>query len=340
VLKYLLADVADASGAIEAMLRFRRWMPQGWLPTLAYHRIVDDAEQQPFDRGVIDATPSEFERQIATLQRYFNLVGVSDLADHVTKGRALPDNAALVTFDDGYRECSTRVLPALLAAGARATFFVSTDFIEQRKVFWWDRISYLVRSCAQPRLELRYPTRMELALEGGAEPAVRALLGVVKSSPELDIGRFLDELAVAASVTWNDSLERRLADGLVMTWDDVKTLHRAGMDVQSHTRTHRILQHLRPEELVSELDGSRDDLEQQLGERVRCISYPVGRPISPFPAIVEAVRNAGYELGFSSGVGWRLRAFHPLDMGRILVDRELEESRFRALLAHPFFAAH
>jgi peptidoglycan/xylan/chitin deacetylase (PgdA/CDA1 family) len=49
--------------------------------------------------------------------------------------RSLPDRAALLTFDDGYRSMRTVALPWLLRFGYPAVFFVPTDFIGGRNTF-------------------------------------------------------------------------------------------------------------------------------------------------------------------------------------------------------------
>ncbi len=82
-----------------------------------------------------------------------------------------------------------------------------------------------------------------------------------------------------------------------MTWDHVRELKQGGMDVQSHTRTHRVLQTLSERELSDELTGSRSDLERELGERPRALAYPVGNPPLDSSPIRKALEQAGYEIG-------------------------------------------
>jgi peptidoglycan/xylan/chitin deacetylase (PgdA/CDA1 family) len=124
-----------------------------------------------------------------------------------------------------------------------------------------------------------------------------------------------------------------------MTWDQVKALRTAGMDVQSHTSTHRVLQTVPEEELLSELGSAREVLEGVLGEPVRAISYPVGKPLRYTPHIRNAVRAAGYELGFSNGTGVNHRwDFDPLDARRISLDVSLSDAFFRAMMALPYLA--
>src|ERR1044071_10430366 len=96
---------------------------------------------------------------------------------------------------------------------------------------------------------------------------------------ELDVERFLDGLAAALAVDWSPELEARHAEQLIMPWDQVRALARAGMDVESHCRRHRVLQTLDDAMLEDELVGSRRELEAQLGRPVRALAYPVGRGV-------------------------------------------------------------
>jgi hypothetical protein len=141
-------------------------------------------------------------------------------------------------------------------------------------------------------------------------------------------------------VPWDRETERRYADEMVLTWDQVRALRQAGMEIHSHTRTHRVLQTVPVRDLAWELLGARQDVEEQLGERISGISYPVGHPIASTPAIRAAVNDAGYDVGFSngSGVSWLWNGFDPLDMRRISIDVGLPLSYFRALCAVPSFA--
>jgi len=334
-----LARLLDSSGALEAILRAKAWSPPPWLTVLTYHRLHPQPEAQDFDRGVIDATPAEFDEQVGILRRYFSIVGVDELLGYMS-GRPLPPRPAIITFDDGYRGCHDVALPILLKHGVKAVFFVATQYISERRVFWWDRIAYLIRKSERDAIEISYPLRTVLDLRAQREKAVGTLLGMVKRHYDLDLDRFLDELAKATGVAWDSTLEQRLAQDLVMSWDHVRALRSAGMEIHSHTRTHRVLQNVPPHELSAELSGARHDLEEQLNERVQAVSYPVGRPIARNPIVRAAVQDAGYRLGFSncSGLCWLWGDLDPLDLNRVSVECHLPRSYFRALLAIPSFA--
>src|SRR5262249_6892257 len=157
-------------------------------------------------------------------------------------GAPLPKNPVMVTFDDGYRSCHDVALPILREVGVRATFFVSTSFVTERRIYWWERIALLVSQATVRSAVLRYPR--SIALDLGDPRAGDKLNAVIKDTRGLDVERFLEELAEALGVEWNRQIETRYADELIMTWDQVRALVRAGMDVESHGRRHRVLQTL------------------------------------------------------------------------------------------------
>jgi peptidoglycan/xylan/chitin deacetylase (PgdA/CDA1 family) len=315
-------------------LRLRERARAPWLSILTYHRFPKH-DQEPFDDGVIDTSADEFEAHLVSVKRHFNIVGVDELCEFAAGG-TLPQNAVAITFDDGYLDNYEQALPILQRHGCKAIFFIATAFVAERRLYWWDRAAYLMKRSTRQRLTLTYPSPFEVALEP-RETAIFKLLRFIKACPALDMERFLTELGVATGVAWSRDLEREFADRLLMTWDHVRALRRAGMDVESHTRTHRILQTLSAAELRFELEGSRDDLRRELGEAPRALAYPIGKPLAASSPIRAALVRAGYRIGLTNGTGptptWSTP--DPFNIRRQTVARDLSTTFLMSILAVP-----
>ena len=339
-LRQRAAEVLHASGALRLAMRARTLMPPRSVAVLTYHHVCEPGAGYRFDPDVADVTPAQFRRQLAILTRHFTVIDLPTLA-RALDGAPLPPNPCLITFDDGYRSNLTAALPALQAVGATATFFITTGFTSHRRLYWWDRIAYLVHAAVGDRLRLTYPAPRELGLADRV--ATRAtLVKLVKDTRDLDLARFLDELAAAAGVPWDAARERALADELIMTWDEVRALRAAGMTIESHTRDHRVLETMPAAALAEDLAGARADLAREVGVDSRAIAYPVGRTIARYPAVKAAVADAGYRLGFTNASG-KLDVRRPagldrLNLARVAVDRDLTDAMFFAQLAAPGFA--
>lgn len=331
----LLASLLARARGLDAIMAARARLRVPVLSILTYHHVCDPRADYRFDPDVADVTPDQFRRQMALVARHFSVIDVDQLLAGLD-GARLPPNPCLITFDDGYRSNREIALPILREHGMTAVFFVATSFVTERRLYWWDRIAYVVGVSTRPRLELRYPRPMTVEL-GDRAAARAALVKVIKDERELDVARYLEEMTAAAGVPWSAAIERGLAGELIMTWDEIRAMRDAGMDIESHTRGHRVLQTLDGAGLRDELDGARTDLAREMGKAPRVIAYPVGRTIAPYPQVRAAVAAAGYRCGLTNASGvvplWR-RIDH-LDVGRIAVDRELTDEMFLGQLAIP-----
>jgi peptidoglycan/xylan/chitin deacetylase (PgdA/CDA1 family) len=117
-----------------------------------------------------------------------------------------------------------------------------------------------------------------------------------------------------------------------LTWREAAQLGEYGFAIGSHGASHRRLTSLDPEALRDEVVRSKAVLEQRLGVAVRCFAYAKGSRDSFDDAVVEAVRAAGYELGFSTVPGAVRAEDHPLTLRRYSVE-PLPPYAFARLLA-------
>src|SRR5262245_17378478 len=69
-------------------------------------------------------------------------------------------------------------------------------------------------------------------------------------------------------VAWNHPKGPEIAP------EDIRRLRKLGMEIGSHTFTHRMLTGRSRQEVVEELVRSRETLEDLLGEPVTSLSYP------------------------------------------------------------------
>lgn len=326
-------------------MRMRSNLPLSTVSILTYHHVADHDPTYPYDPEVADATPAQFRWQMEALAKYCTPIGIDDLLKSLDDGTELPRNAVVVTFDDGYQSCHDIALPILRAVGIRATFFIATNYVTERRLYWWERVS-LILNQAKRAGRVIYPRALDLAPRDPRSK--RLVLDTIKAAPSLDLDRFLQGVADALGVPWSPEAEAEYANGLIMSWDQIRALSRAGMDVESHTRTHRVLQTLDDDALTSELTGSREDLESHLGRPVRAVAYPVGRRIGPgMERIRRAIASAGYKIGLSNASGvnriWSgsLNELAPVDrydVRRLSLDRSMSDAMFLAQIALPRLA--
>ena len=99
------------------------------VPVLMYHRIRPWTPQETSKERYYTVRPEAFEAQMAGLAAAgYRTITPSDLERALIAGPSvLPPKPVLLTFDDGFREHYTRVLPILKQYRLQATFFVISE---------------------------------------------------------------------------------------------------------------------------------------------------------------------------------------------------------------------
>lgn len=101
---------------------------------------------------------------------------------------------------------------------------------------------------------------------------------------------------------------------------ELRRLSEAGIEIGSHSLTHRSLARLPHEEAVREARDSRRRLEDLLGRRVTAFAYPFGTRADFSDATTEILRQAGYDLAFTSQHGAVRAGMDPLVLPRVKVE--------------------
>jgi peptidoglycan/xylan/chitin deacetylase (PgdA/CDA1 family) len=330
-----LAASILGSGLGSSLMRPLSRIKSGELCILAWHRVGDDDPLTfQFDDDLISATTGEFRRQMQFLRRNFDVISFRDLDQLESEGRPLPRRALIITFDDGYRDNYTRAFPILKELGLPATIFLATGHIGQTRLFWWDQVAYCLKQTERQSVRLPEFSDEPVAL---LEPAARRnaierIQNWLKQQPEEARRSFVNGLGEALEV----ELPPRLAEGMHLTWDEVKDMAAHGIEFGSHTVTHPILANVSEPQLAEEIAGSKRAIEARLGREVIAFAYPAGRRSRFNQAVCRAVAEHGYRyaVAFDEGIVADLQA-ERFTLPRIHVERNHSLSLFRANLLFP-----
>lgn len=325
-----LARAIETLGMFDRLFWLRKRLGLRALTVLTYHRIGEADRAGELSREVFDVTPEELEDQLALIKRAGTVVSIGELQRFFQGGR-LPPNPVLLTFDDGYVDNHAVALPILKRAAVPATFFIPTAYPEAGQLFWWDRVSLFMHRCRAPLVSLTYPARLTLTPTLDPEEAAARLCRCIKTTPNLDLPRMWEELSQASGVSLPPEEERALAAQMIMDWSAVRALKDAGMDVQSHSHRHQVLNTLGPEKAEEDLARSASILREVTGQPVHSVAYPVGYTLEG--ALRRAPAEAGFTLGFTNATGLGgLGQVDPLNLPRVSMDRGAVGSLFKLLL--------
>ncbi len=258
---------------------------------LLYHHICKPGS--PFEPAV---PPAEFEKQMRFMKKHFELISASELVTRIEKGRVSSRPAAVVSFDDGYRDNYEAAWPVLSRYGIPAIIFLATASIGTGEPIWTSRIDSLFRKTGASSLTLEnLPGKKNFELKD-VYHRMKVSYEVKKEMKDVSDSRrqvILQELEekIGGSGAAEDETDEMLS------WDEVRRLLEDPLiEIGSHTVTHRMLDHLEADEIKEELLESKAKIEAETGRKIDFLSYPGN---SYNTTVLGVAREAGYRAAFA-----------------------------------------
>lgn len=295
---------------------------------LIYHRVND--ENDPFFSGIPIA---EFRRQMEFIAENYRVCSLEEAVERMI-ANDVPDRAIAITFDDGYRDNFMNAFPILRRLSIPATIFLATGAIGTGKPLWHDLVFDAFRATRSSFLR-DFPTL------GAVYPLESMANRLATQSRILE---FLWSLQDEARVTALERLRQCLAichthKADMLSWDEVRLMHQAGISFGSHSQTHPILSKTRSDKLPLEIVESKRIIERSIGCAVHAFAYPVGRPQDFDNRTKSLLRDAGYRCAVTTQFGVNPPYQDPFELRRATPwERDLPS--FALKLAWHRFAYH
>lgn len=283
---------------------------------LLYHGVTKQSHRGIENSSHKQIPAGEFERQMERLSKEYRVLPLREIV-LLSSRRALPDHSVAVTFDDGFENNYNVAFPILQRLRIPTTFFLSSGHIGTGKIFWVDKVEYLLNETAQadlflPALQRGFPLRTP----DDRRAALRQIKTTLKQTPRLIepvLAQMQEQLQVDPRYDYPDYR--------TLSWDQVRQMRRSGLcEFGAHTVDHSILTHLSREEKASQILGSKQAIERQLQEPVELFSYPEGQGEHFDEETIGLLRSAGFSLSCTALFGFNTEETSPFHLRRNMVE--------------------
>jgi peptidoglycan/xylan/chitin deacetylase (PgdA/CDA1 family) len=259
------------------------------LTIVMYHyvRNIKDSQYQNIKGLETDG----FRRQLDYLSDNFNIIKAEVLIDFVKNDIKLPKNSCLLTFDDGYKDHLTFVLPELLKRKLQGSFFPPVKPVLEREILDVNRIHFIL-ACTKDPSKLVYDVD-NLCIDHGITPvdliSFKSKFAIPSRYDTADVMYVKHVLQHVLSEEIRNSISSKLfqiyvnrtelefADELYLSIDETKKLIESGMYVGSHGYRHLWLDKETYESQSLEIDSSLrflKDVGASTNNWIMC--YPYG----------------------------------------------------------------
>lgn len=258
-----------------------------------------------------------FKNQIEFMKNSFNVVTMEQVLENIQgEGmHGLPENALLLTFDDGYADNYTVAYPILEEYGLQGSFFIPGKTFATHQLLDVNKIHYILASADIYKLvddlkkqmdyyrgsEYQYASTDELFHEYAVANRFdiketifvkRILQTVLPEKLRNTISSNLFEKYVGVT-------EEQLAYELYMTEEQIRTMKRHGMFIGIHGYDHYWLGNLPKDKMKQDILMALDTLDEFIDRKQWVMNYPYG---SYNQEVIRYIRQQGACIGLTTDV--------------------------------------
>lgn len=274
-----------------------------------------------------------FREQIEFILKHYTVITMEEVIEAIENSKHdLPNNALLLTFDDGYIDHYTNVFPILNEKKIQGSFFPPAKVVMENKVLDVNKVHFILASVTdknlivQSILSIVDKYRQKYSLEEGeyylkryAKKSRFDTKEVIFIKRTLQMGLPEELRGIIVDYLFNNYVtkdEKVFAKELYMNLDQIKCMNRLGMFFGSHAYEHYWLNTLEKEKQEEEIDKSIKFLKE-IGCNLDkwAMSYPYGGYDS---SLLDILQNRGCKLGLTTKVDIaNLQVDNPLTLPRL-----------------------
>ena len=258
---------------------------------------------------------SLFRQQIEFMNEYFSIVTMEQVIDSVVRKIALPENALLLTFDDGYIDNYTYVLPILEEFGIQGSFFIPGKTFATHQLLDVNKIHYILASAnilelvVDVKKEMDYFRGKEFDYSANEELFAKyAVANRFDTKETIFVKRMLQTVLpepvrnMISSKLFEKYIgitEEKLAYELYLNYDQIRTMKRHGMFIGVHGYDHYWLGNLETNQMKKDIEMALDTMDEFIDRSCWVMNYPYGSYNSE---VLDFIKKQGACLGFTTDV--------------------------------------
>jgi len=279
-----------------------------------YHMVRDDDHIAHVKHLYKYKCVREFKNDLDFLLKRFSPITLKELISFFKEGHKLPDNAILLTFDDGFREISDFVAPILLEKGFTATFFINSGFMDNKELCYQHKGSILIDKLIDCQTSKTLLEKIRsVFLQNGIE-----LNDIQISILSIDYQKkyLMDILAEIIGVDFSEYIQKNKP---YLSSDQIKSLINNGFSIGAHSVDHPLYAKLSIEDQLYQTVESLTQIRNQF-----CLDYGAfAFPHSDYNVSLSFFKRL-FETGIvdiSFGTGGLINDSFPRNLQRVSLEK-------------------
>lgn len=271
---------------IISCLKFKlRYDSENKIMCLVYHRVGDIG----LDSRKLSMPSDLFEKQLLYIKNKYDILRSNEDWGRVSK------DSVVITFDDGYCDFYSEILPILEKHQIPATIFISTGNIDSYKELWGDVLERLVFYSNVSEFEFE-GCHYDVSTNEAKLTSMFLLRDILKNCTKIERDKKIKLLLKAVKIQDNPRMTHRTMN----TNEILECSKSPWVTIGAHTISHCCLSSEDNNDQYNEMKGSKDKLEEIIGKEVSVFAYPYGQ-ISDFTNdTIDLAEKIGFKKIFAA----------------------------------------
>ncbi len=216
-------------------------------------------------RGVKD-----FKSDLEYFCKYFTPIGIDEVQRRIELNDKSEIPAFHLSFDDGLKEIHEIIAPILEKKGIPATFFVNTDFIGNKRLFYRYKVGLILER--QDRVKSQdFDDQIKVLLQDQSKWFENIKLSLIKLNYHDQ--NLINEIADVIEIDFDQWL---LKNKPYLSMEQIKDLIGRGFSIGSHSKDHPRFKNISLSDQKLQFEESFAHLERTFNLEERMFSFPFG----------------------------------------------------------------
>ena len=235
---------------------------------LPFYHLVSDNDLPHIKHLYTIVSVERFKKDLDFFEKHYSPIAANELTERISSGKPIVENRFFLSFDDGLREFYDTVAPILLQRGIPATFFVNTDFIDNKDMFFRLKASVLI-----DKITKRGLSEAESATVNSLFASVNLSYNHVSDLLKITFQKrhILDKIADVADVDFQDYLTKQKP---YLTSEQIRKLIAQGFTIGAHSVSHPYYADLSEKEQTEQTLDSLNFIKENFQPEQRLFSFP------------------------------------------------------------------
>ena len=304
------------------MIDYSKYLKKDSVIIFLFHGVIDKNPFKIRNYNNKHLLASDFTKVLNILKKKGNCISMDEVYERIKTKKKFSNYSFAITFDDGFYNNFKIAIPILIKKKLKATFYITSNFIEKNSMSWVDKIEYMIENISDTKILSIFNSKF--IIHSNMKSKIEFLkkiriLAKQKKNIDLDllVGTIKKQLKFKKRIgNLKNILDRK------MNWKNIKKINSNNLFlIGGHTQNHKILSFLNNKSCNSEIEKCISTIKNKTNISLEHFSYPEGLKHTYGNREIKILKKNKIKICPSAEFGFNDTKSNLFHLKRVIVDK-------------------